>query len=76
MTRYLLSVIQPYGEGPPPANLDEIMRDVDALTGEMRAAGVPFVSPGVVTLPAHDLGFARGALTRDPDGHAMQVVAR
>jgi len=40
MTRYLLSVIQPYGEGPPPANLDEIMRDVDALTGEMRAAGV------------------------------------
>lgn len=40
MTRYLLSVYQPYGEGPPPANLDEIMRDVGALTEEMRSAGV------------------------------------
>ena len=40
MTRYLLSVYQPYGEGPPPDKLDEIMRDVDALNDEMRAAGV------------------------------------
>jgi hypothetical protein len=40
MTRYLLSVYQPYGEGPPPEDLDEIMRDVAALTEEMRSAGV------------------------------------
>jgi hypothetical protein len=38
VTRYLLSVYQAYGEGPPPDNLDEIMRDVDALTEEMRSA--------------------------------------
>jgi hypothetical protein len=40
MTRYLLSVYQPYGDGPPPENLDEIMRDVAALEEEMRSAGV------------------------------------
>jgi hypothetical protein len=40
MTRYLLSVYQPYGDGPPPENLDEIMRDVAALGEEMRSAGV------------------------------------
>lgn len=47
MTRYLLSVCQPYGEGPPPANLEEIMRDVRALDAEMRAAGVWVFSGGL-----------------------------
>jgi hypothetical protein len=40
MTRYLLSVYQPYDDGPPPENLDEVMRDVAALTKEMQSAGV------------------------------------
>lgn len=48
----------------------------DDLTGALRSAGVPFVSPGVVTLPGDMLGFNRGALARDPDGHAMQLVGR
>jgi hypothetical protein len=40
MTRYLLSVIQPNPEGsPPPANLDEIMANLDSLNAEMKAAG-------------------------------------
>jgi hypothetical protein len=39
VTRYLLSIYQPFGEGSPPANLGEIMREVDALTEEMQAAG-------------------------------------
>ena len=49
---------------------------VDDVAGGLRSAGVPFVSPGVVTLPGDDLAFGRGALTRDPDGHAMQIVGR
>ena len=49
---------------------------VDDLTGTVRSAGVPFISPGLVTLPADSLGFSRGALVRDPDGHAMQLVGR
>lgn len=39
MTHYLLSVYQPDGEPPPEVDLAEIMRQVDALTEEMRAAG-------------------------------------
>jgi hypothetical protein len=40
MSQYLLSVIQPNAEGsPPPANLDEIMANLDALNAEMKAAG-------------------------------------
>jgi hypothetical protein len=49
---------------------------VDDVTGAMRSAGVPFVSPGLVTLPGDSLGFSLGALVRDPDGHAMQLVGR
>ncbi len=47
MTRYLLSVYQPYGEGPPPDNLDEIMEDTRAVEDEMRAAGVWVFSGGL-----------------------------
>jgi catechol 2,3-dioxygenase-like lactoylglutathione lyase family enzyme len=35
---------------------------------------VVFVSPGPVTLPDSSLGFARGLMVRDPDGHAVRVV--
>jgi catechol 2,3-dioxygenase-like lactoylglutathione lyase family enzyme len=34
------------------------------------------VSPGVVAVPEGRLGFRRGVLLRDPDGHAVQVVER
>jgi hypothetical protein len=39
MTQYLLSIYQP--DGPPPADLDldAVMRNVDALLEEMKAAG-------------------------------------
>ena len=49
---------------------------VDDAVGVLRPAGVPFVSPGVVMVPGDGLGFDRGALARDPDGHAMQLVGR
>ena len=39
-------------------------------------AGVLFVSPGSVALPDASLGFSKGLLTRDPDGHAVRVVQR
>ena len=34
------------------------------------------VSPMTVTLPSPDLGFSRGVLVRDPDGHAMRLVSK
>jgi hypothetical protein len=39
MKRYLLSVYQPTGGTPPPGLLDKVMRDLDALNEEMKAAG-------------------------------------
>jgi hypothetical protein len=39
MTQYLLSVYQPEGASPPPEVLEKVMRDVDALTQEVKAAG-------------------------------------
>ena len=39
MTQYLLTVIEPTGAGTP-ENLEEIMRDVQALDREMRDAGI------------------------------------
>jgi len=39
MKQYLLSIYQPDGDPPPPAALDEVMRRLDALHEELRAAG-------------------------------------
>jgi hypothetical protein len=39
MKQYLLSVYQPDGELPPPEVLEPIIRDVDALNEEIKAAG-------------------------------------
>jgi hypothetical protein len=39
MKQYLLSIYQPDGEAPAPEILEPIMRDVEAVNGELRAAG-------------------------------------
>jgi hypothetical protein len=39
MKQYLLSIYQPDGDPPPPAILERVMRDVDALNQELKAAG-------------------------------------
>jgi len=53
MKQYLLSVNQP--DGPPPASVDmaKVMRDVDVVLGEMKAAGA-WVFNGAL----HDAGTA------------------
>jgi catechol 2,3-dioxygenase-like lactoylglutathione lyase family enzyme len=40
----------------------------------LRLAGAFFVSPGEVALAGRELGFGRGVLLRDPDGHGVEVV--
>lgn len=39
MTQYLLSIMQPDGPAPAPDALDPIMREVEAVNAELRAAG-------------------------------------
>ena len=46
MKQYLLSIFVP-DDGTPPANIDEIMRDVEALRAEMKAAGAWVFSNGL-----------------------------
>ena len=39
MKQYVLSIYQPDGEVPPPAMLEKVMRDINALVDETKAAG-------------------------------------
>ena len=49
--------------------------DAEEAAAKLRGRAT-FVSNGVVTLSGNTLGFKKGFLIRDPDGHAMQVVQR
>jgi catechol 2,3-dioxygenase-like lactoylglutathione lyase family enzyme len=47
-----------------------------AAAQKIRAARGKIVSPSVVEIPDKGLGFAKGFLARDPDGHGLQFVER
>ena len=47
MTHYLLSIYQPDGDPPPPEFLEPIMRNVDALNTEIKAAGAWVFAAGL-----------------------------
>jgi hypothetical protein len=47
MRQYLLSVYQPDGEAPPPELLEQVTRDLEALNGEMKAAGAWVFAAGL-----------------------------
>lgn len=49
--------------------------DIEAAAAALRGTA-QFVSSGVVTLPDKALGFGKGFLVRDPDGHVMKVVSQ
>jgi catechol 2,3-dioxygenase-like lactoylglutathione lyase family enzyme len=51
-----------------------VVADVAAAADALRAAGVKFVSPDVMTVPDPALGFAKAIMVLDPDGHAMRLV--
>lgn len=47
--------------------------DTEAIATALRGSA-QFLSSSVVTLPDAALGFTKGVLIRDPDGHVLQVV--
>ena len=51
-----------------------VVSDVDAAATELRGT-VQVISAGVVSLPDKRLGFTKGMVVRDPDGHAMLIVS-
>ena len=50
-----------------------VSRDGDAA-GSLGKARARLVSPGAVALPGRELGFTKGFLVRDPDGHVLEIV--
>ncbi len=51
-----------------------VVDDVEMAAKRLRPGPYTFVSTDLVTLPDDTLGFTKGFLVRDPDGHVMQVV--
>ena len=45
-----------------------------AAAGALFAARAAFVSPGAVVLGDDALGFGKGLMVRDGDGHALRLV--
>jgi hypothetical protein len=62
MKQYLLSVYQPDGDPPPPEVLGKVMRGLDALNRELRAAGA-----WVFTAGLHPASTATVLRPRDSD---------
>ncbi len=48
----------------------------DAATEPLRTAKTNFISDGLVSFSGPSLGFTRGFVVRDPDGHAISIVQR
>ncbi|GAA4445378.1 YciI family protein [Phytohabitans houttuyneae] len=47
MPQYLLSIYQPDGEAPPPEFLEPIMRELDVLNADLKAAGAWVFAAGL-----------------------------
>ena len=48
--------------------------DAGAAARRLTEARAELVSPGAIALEKHELGFRRGFLAKDPDGHVLQIV--
>lgn len=48
--------------------------DVEAAASAVRRGNFRLVTPAPVALPDTALGFGRGIVVRDPDGHVLQLV--
>jgi catechol 2,3-dioxygenase-like lactoylglutathione lyase family enzyme len=53
-----------------------VVKDAEAVAQRLRINKSAFVSPSVVAIPGEKLGFKKGFLVRDPDGHVMRVVQK
>lgn len=51
-----------------------VVPDVETAAGQVRGMG-EVISAGVITLPDTSVGFTKGIIVRDPDGHAIRLVS-
>ncbi|MGR3276198.1 VOC family protein [Acaryochloris marina NIES-2412] len=50
------------------------VENIEQAADHLRQGGATFISPGVITLPPNKLGFRKGFLVKDPDGHVLRIV--
>jgi hypothetical protein len=50
------------------------VQNLDIAAMAIQAYKYHFVSPDVVTLSSDRIGFSKGLMVRDPDGHAMVLA--
>src|SRR5260370_204589 len=53
-----------------------VVPDVTAATEAVQRGKFQLISAAPVQLPDTALGFSRGILVRDPDGHVVQLIER
>lgn len=53
-----------------------VIRNAEEVAQQLRAKRFTFVSPTIVEIPEDRLGFKKGFLVRDPDGHATQLIEK
>jgi catechol 2,3-dioxygenase-like lactoylglutathione lyase family enzyme len=53
-----------------------VVKDVEAISQRLRLNQSTFVSSSTATIPEKALGFKKGVLVRDPDGHTMRLVEK
>lgn len=82
----LLEYLAPRDGRPMPADIraNDLMHwqtrlmspNADPAAKALRTGRSAFISPGVITTAEGKLGFTKGFLVRDPDGHALQLIMR
>ncbi len=53
-----------------------VVKNVSAIADRLQRHQTTFISPRVVVIPESSLGFRKGILVRDPDGHTMRLVEK
>jgi catechol 2,3-dioxygenase-like lactoylglutathione lyase family enzyme len=53
-----------------------VVKDAESIAQRLQLNRSRFISPNVVSIPAQTLGFKKGLLVRDPDGHTMRLVEK
>lgn len=52
------------------------VKDIGSMAQRLRSSQSTFISPDIVIIPGQTLGFKKGFLVRDPDGHTMRLVEK
>ncbi len=52
------------------------VQNIEQVLDRLRKGGATLISPGIITFPSQELGFSKGFLVKDPDGHVLRIVER